>query len=880
MNDRLGRALDQTTGKRFLLLYGVGLTDVFMDESLNERSFEVTLLSELKSRGFKRAIFVSPHRSIFFLDEPSRELTWPRNELISAVPCLKQMQYLDNGPLSSIMLFESREHSDEDPSLESMGDTLSIRFLDTLIRDETFKTAIILVQAESILSYFENPRVLSGLIGDWTRLPTSNQNACIFLFAADSYDQLVELAPKLHLPELRSMILQRSQVGGVHALLSIGFPGYQEIVHIVSYLQRSGGLQTDCVEAVKMCKWMTAENISARQWITRLKSIKTLDITALKGRGWISSTRDPGNTAIDQINSLIGLEEMKQRIQDWLAWLSVAEKKNVLFSKRAEHSLHMLFIGNPGTGKTTVARLMGEALHDIGLLNRGQLIEVKGSDLIADHVGGTAIKTNNAIDRAIDGVLFVDEAYMLSEPERGGFGSEALETLLARLENDRERLVVILAGYPSKMKRLLDSNPGLERRFPKDNIFNFPDFIPAELWQIFRGMLDSRNLVLPTEFEFQFKSVVERLYIQKDEFFGNAGEIRNLVEAIERRHAVRIHREKLPLDAPLQVADIPNNYQDLIRKDTPGLESVLVGLDGLIGLQPAKDYIHCLLRRTLYDQVRSQKNPSYTSSVALVNLIFTGNPGSGKTTLARMVGEIYHSLGMLKKGHCVEVSRAELVASYVGQTAIRTKEKLREALDGVFFIDEAYSLYRPEANDFGLEAIDTLVKYMEDYKNRLVVIVAGYPERMGAFMSANPGLRSRFGKVLEFPDLPMSDLVEILLIAARKEHFLVPGEVTRQILNYLSTLKDSSVDFGNARAALGLFEHMKNHLADRIMSGPAGADLSRFESDECRTFTPQDVPAPEGIIASNSALNGPYYLTLPSEKTGNSTHPYPCDSTR
>ncbi len=147
-------------------------------------------------------------------------------------------------------------------------------------------------------------------------------------------------------------------------------------------------------------------------------------------------------------------------------------------SEEPEHrdeapNLHMVFMGNPGTGKTTLARLFGEILFEIGVLKKGHLIEATGKDLIADYVGRTALKTTELIDRALDGVLFIDEAYVLTEAERGGFGQEAVDTLLSRIENDRERLVVILAGYPARMRRFLDSNPGLARRFPQDNIFVF-----------------------------------------------------------------------------------------------------------------------------------------------------------------------------------------------------------------------------------------------------------------------------------------------------------------------------------------------------------------------------------------------------------------------
>ena len=172
-------------------------------------------------------------------------------------------------------------------------------------------------------------------------------------------------------------------------------------------------------------------------------------------------------------NSLVGLTEVKQRVRELAAWISV--RKNRQDPTPVElPAMHMVFLGNPGTGKTTVARLLGEIFHELGLLRKGHLVEVQGKDLVAEYVGGTAIKTNAAVDRALDGVLFIDEAYVLTEPERGGFGREAVDTLLARLENDRSRLVVILAGYPERMRRFREVKSRFEPALPSGQCLPVP----------------------------------------------------------------------------------------------------------------------------------------------------------------------------------------------------------------------------------------------------------------------------------------------------------------------------------------------------------------------------------------------------------------------
>ncbi|QKG20723.1 AAA family ATPase [Actinomadura verrucosospora] len=554
-----------------------------------------------------------------------------------------------------------------------------------------------------------------------------------------------------------------------------------------------------------------------------------------------------------ELAACAGIAPVKREVDALVAEAKAARLRREAGMALAARPRHLVFTGNPGTGKTKVARILGRIYAGLGVLSSGHTVEVERADLLGEYATESVLRVRRAVEQALGGVLVVRDAHAFAAASvDAARGREALDVLLTTVQAHADDLVVVLTGPQAELNGLLKSQPGLAALFPRT--VHFPDLTDDELVEVFAGKAADGGFALAPGVLDKVRALAQAA--PRDNGFGNARIMINLLDravAMQGRRVLAdgIVDETESLDVIL-LEDVP----DALARGGGDVSSDPLGEIGrLIGLKEIKRQVDALVAEARAEQMRRDAGVPLT--VPTRHMVFMGNPGTAKTTIARLVAAVYARLGLLSSGHLVEVTRADLVAEFIGQTAPRVRAAVERALGGVLFIDEAYALTSAgggDQRDFGHEAIAELLRLMEEHRADLVVIVAGYDAEMERFLRSNPGLESRFPQILRFPDYSDDELVTIFeLMAATAGLALDPG--VPGALRRLVAAQPRGSSFGNARLVRNLLDAAVARQAQRITAAH-DADPDAVDPAEVRLLRPEDLPESPPDPAQNAY--GPY----------------------
>lgn len=580
------------------------------------------------------------------------------------------------------------------------------------------------------------------------------------------------------------------------------------------------------------------------------------------GREYIPKTLDD---VMREFDKFVGVDDVKDAIRRIALTVEEARKKGGEAAANGSIQSHFVFVGNPGTGKTTMARLFADALAAMGALPSGHLVETDRGNLVSQYVGETPKNVRKAVRDAMGGVLFIDEAYSLYGGDGDSYGQQAVDTLLKDCEDLRGKFVCLLAGYPVEMHRFMGSNPGLQRRF--NETITFRDYTGPELTQIFRNMAAAKGIRLDADADSQVGAFFDKMYMTRGQRFGNAGTVRNTLEEAVSRMRARLDQARTAGTYTDDMADTLTMADIGGESAKKSVDDILASLDDLIGMDDVKRQIEQIAKRVRANQRRIESGRG-RATVDNIHIVITGNPGTGKTTVANRLGQVFKAIGVLPTDRVIVKKKEDILDSYANSAGKNMRKAVDDAMGGILFIDEAYTLLPPgtpgTTSQDGQEAINALMTCMSERAGQFITVIAGYKLEIEEFIrNANPGLERRFTHRIHIPDYSVDNLYAIYMQQVQKGGFVLTEDAQKLLhlkIEEMVTGKDEK--FGNAGTMIKLFEQTVERQADRV-------DPDTADDDALFTIEAADIPydAPRKLDVDEIMAKLDHLTGLQSVKT-------------
>lgn len=748
-----------------------------------------------------------------------------------------------------------------------------------IMADTTHKSAIVFTFFQDFVTDRTAPlqpylELVSHLWDEYSS--NSNENICIFLAPQMSTKDLSDMFDNMENGYvLKNRFFNADGTANRGTTIEVGLPNDDEVGYLLEYLRIVGDKgkritfrQSGKKRIVSSILYYSrekdkSENRSGflnavyndlvyymRRSDTAIVNIDDEAVTKIYG----SDKKQEMASPLEQLKNTRGWESVAERINEIIRDYHIKkeeyEKKYAKQSSLEKHQNHaysneridkengkegflyqvphFIIRGNPGVGKTTVARLIGKIFYDEGMLRKGDTIEAKRDDLVDAYVGGTAIRTTECVERATEGVLFIDDAYSLLEKgEEHNFAKEAIDTLVPIMTNpDRYRFCMIMAGYPELMDELLAMNPGLKSRFSNANILTIEDYPPDLLKDIFIKECHKDGYRLSQEMDLAL--FFNNLYGQRNRAdFGNARDIVAIAKEVKLQCSLRDNTTRCIIRE-----DFGDYQKYFIRQGVSSIDEIYAKLDTYVGMEFVKDLFKSV-RFELLD-VMDSKSRGIKPETYPEHYIFAGNPGTGKTTVGKMIGEFYHIMGVLGAAQTLFADASDIIGNHVGDSKDKVTALMQRAIDHnqVLYIDEAYQI---SESAYGNEIIGAMMTKMTENADDFRVIFGMYTNKVENFLKLNAGLSRRL-RIVEFPDYTPEQLTEIFdrtIEAAGCTITQEAHERVAQIFKYLYSVRGE--DFGNAGEVKKLAADMKRRRLERVYS-------SALEGEEKYRYELSDIP--------------------------------------